>query len=219
MHRILIVLSYVVFISYINGASFKSRTSIHRDAIEFANLAETFWASKPDEFNKIESFIHCKVLETCCEEKQRKEAIPLVISELPDDKNRFLEIVGSCINSTEQNGGDKWCRTYSQEIISPRVLWSNFQVRYFLQLMMEFLIKLGEIGAGREKVCDDEEMYAIRCLSNKKLIQRCVSKGLRDLMKRFDRKPYKNLVMETKQALSNINQKWSEISIKNGKTN
>ncbi|CAF0829027.1 unnamed protein product [Adineta steineri] len=219
MHRILIVLSYVICISYINGASFQLPTTIDNDATEFADLLEKFWNSKPGEINKVQPFIYCKVLETCCEEKQREEAIPLFFPAFSGDKNRFLEIVGSCINSTEQNGGDKWCRTYSQEIISPWDLQSNLQVEQFEQLLDKFDKKVNIFDVSTTELCDDEEKYAFMCQSNKKLIQRCIHKLLRNTIKRFGYKSYKKLVMENKQAIIDIYQEWSAVSIKNEETN
>ncbi|CAF1180142.1 unnamed protein product [Adineta steineri] len=221
MHRILLILSYVVFISYINGASSRSRTSVKRDAIELADLYGKFWASKPAVFNKVEPFIYCRVLETCCEEKQRQEAIPLSFftSFGTDDRDRFLEIVGSCVNSTEQNGGDKWCQTYSQEVISSEDLRSNAHATQFAQLAMPFLQKLSRFEAGASDSCDNEEKYAMMCLSNKKLTQRCVHKTLKDLIKQFGYKSYKKLLTENKQALIDISQQWFTRSIKDEETN
>ncbi|CAF0872286.1 unnamed protein product [Adineta steineri] len=221
MHRILIVLSYVIFISYINGASFQLPASTDSDAVELSNLVEKFWSSKPVEINKVDPVIYCKVVETCCEENQRQEAIPLFFSESfdTDDKNRFKEIVGSCVNSTVQKGGDKWCQTYSQEMISPWNLRSNSQVMQFRQVMMKLLEKRENIDNNTPDICDDEEKYAVMCLTNKKLTQRCVHKMLKDLIKRLGYKSYEELVMKYKQALIDINQEWSTISIKNGETN
>ncbi|CAF1394375.1 unnamed protein product [Adineta steineri] len=205
----------------INGASLQLSTSIDSDAVELSNLVEKFWSSKPAEINKVQPFIYCKVLDTCCEEKQRQEAIPLFFTASfdIDDRNRFLETVGSCVNSTEQNGGDKWCQTYSQEMISPWNLRSNPQAVQFKQVMMKLLEKLENIDPNAPDICDDEEKYAFMCLTNKKLTQRCVHKMLKDLIKRLGYKSFEELVMKYKQALIDINQEWSTISIKNGETN
>ncbi|CAF3875015.1 unnamed protein product [Adineta steineri] len=217
MHHILIVFSYVIFISSINGASLQLSTSIDSDAVELSNLVEKFWSSKPAEINKVQPFIYCKVLDTCCEEKQRQEAIPLFFTASfdIDDRNRFQEIVGSCVNSTEQNGRDKWCQTYSQEMISPWDLRSNSKVIQFGQLLMKFDKKITIFDMGTTEVCDDEEKYAFMCQSNKKSIQKCVGKLLQNAIKRFDHKTYEELVMENKQALIDINEEWSAISTKN----
>ncbi|CAF3725268.1 unnamed protein product [Adineta steineri] len=201
----------------VNGASVQLATSIDSDAIELADLMGKFWSSKPAEISKTEPFIYCKVLETCCKEENREEAVPLVFSGLLDDKNRLLEIVGSCVNSTEQNGGNKWCDTYSQEIILPWDLRSNFQIEQFGQLLVKFDKKISIFEVGAE-VCDDEEKYAFMCQSNKKIVQRCFHKLLQNAIKQFGYKSYEELVMEDKQALIDINQEWSAVSVKNEKT-
>ncbi|CAF0829059.1 unnamed protein product [Adineta steineri] len=221
MHRILIVLSYVIFISFISGASFKSRTSSDSDAIELTDLWEKLWASKPAEYNEIEPFIYCKPIETCCEGKQRQKTILMSLFNTFDFNkiNRFRKIIGSCVNSTEQNEVDKWCQTFSQETIELQDPEINYQVRQFEQLTMEFLEKLEKIDDDVADLCGNETTYAFMCLSDKKVIQRCFRKLLRNAIKRLGYKSYRKLIMEIKQALIDINQKWSEISIKNEETN
>lgn len=222
MHRFLITLAYIIFVSNINGDGIQSPTSIDEDAIEFAGLIAKFWSLKPAVFQKLEPFIYCQVIEECCGDEQHSQAIPLWFpSSYNDDiKSHFVEVINECVNSTTLNEANQWCSSFRQSIISSKVFDQDPNAKRFKTMIAKYKNELRRVFGQIYITCNNEEIYAFLCLSNKKLIETCAGKilGNRHSLFSFSYQYYEEYITKGKQILIDVNQELSQMSFKNTNT-
>ncbi|CAF3895380.1 unnamed protein product [Rotaria sp. Silwood1] len=81
----------------------KRQAFINKDAIQMAGLVARCWSLKSDGLSKKGSFAYCNVIEKCCSDEHRSQAISLFASDLKlgDNKAALSELIDTkCINST-----------------------------------------------------------------------------------------------------------------------
>jgi hypothetical protein len=104
MHRSVVALFSIIFVVDIHEAFLKTPASINKDAIEMAQLAEKLWSFKPDILNHARNLTYCPIIDQCCDEEDRSEAIslmnPFEYRALTDDLENVME---RCMNTTKSN--------------------------------------------------------------------------------------------------------------------
>jgi hypothetical protein len=218
MNRIFISLFCISFFVDINGASIEQTVSINEDAIEIGELTEKLWSLKPAVLNNRKPLIYCQIIDKCCNDEDRDEAISLM-SQFMDGtgKTRFVQIINTCMHSTNSNEGNQLCQTVVQSIIPSRIPYQNSNVEKYFDILSRSNRQLGGFFNHIISSCNSEELHALFCLSNKKLVENCAGKILQKIYD-DDYENYQTIMLNTKRVLTDLNQQLSKAFIKNANT-
>jgi len=217
MHRVFDTLFCIIFVISINGVWLKPPASIDTDAIELTQLMEKFWSLKPIIFKRTRPWVYCQVIDKCCEDEDRSEAVSL-ISQYLDGTNRyrFIEVIITCMSSSTLNKADQLCSSIFESIIPARITYQNSDVKKYIRIIRKYKKELDNIFDQILSTCNSEEVHAFFCLSNKKLMETCVVKILQKLYDDDDDdKNDQDFIVNTKQLLIDLNQQLSEAFIEN----
>jgi hypothetical protein len=218
MYSIVIALIFINFVGDINGALLKSPASIDEDAVELAQLIQKLWSFRPALLQRTKPVVYCEFIDECCATEDRLEAISL-IGQYSSSYARyhFNQIMATCMNSTRLQRENPFCSSFSGSIISQRMAYQNADVKKYIDVIdnheKDFLKMFFRITS----TCNGEQMHALLCSTNKKLIQTCAGKLLQDIYDRNDYKNYQEIARKTNKGLVHIIQELSEIFTKNTK--
>jgi hypothetical protein len=216
MYRFITALFCMIFLSGINGAWLTLPTSVDEDAITLTRLAEEFWSLKPAVFQNKGPLVLCQVIDECCATDDRAKAVSLMVSSITDEnrsRNRYARILNTCINSTDQSCPPLF------NLISPSItLQEKSDIKQHRRIIMNYDTKLNDLINRVNESCNNEEIHALLCLSDTKLVKTCINKILRSIYDVDGYKVYHEYVVETKQTLIDVNQQLSELFIKNTNT-
>ncbi len=215
MNLMFVILVYITFVVDINGAWLKQPTSINNDAVELTQLSEKSWSLKPAIIMRAEPFIYCQVIDKCCEDEDRVEAVSLMHQRIQHaEEDRFVKLMHMCMNSSTSNKENQKCSSVVQSMISPETLFKDSDVRKYFSLIDHHNKELEHYFDLFPSSCNSEEVHAFTCLSNKKLIKKCVSKVLQNIYNN-DYKNYQKTIVNIKKMLIILNQQLSEAFTKN----
>jgi hypothetical protein len=222
MHRILLVLFCIIFVVVgINGVWIKLVPSVNEDAIELAQLAEQFWSLKPAVFQRKGPLVLCQFIDECCSTENRFQAISFIVSSIANEyrnKNRYARVLNSCINSTAMEKANQSCPLLNQ-IISPSITQEDkFDIIQHRRVIVNYYTQLNNLTNHVYESCNNEEIHALLCLSNTKLIRSCVNKILQEIYDDNGYDGYQEFIIETKKILIDLNQQLSSLSMKNKNT-
>lgn len=215
MSYILVTLLYIIFVVGINGAWLKESGSTNEDAIELTELIVKLWSLKPDVMKRARPLVYCRIINECCDDEERSEAISLmgqVIHGTPE--YHFAEIMLTCINSTTANQANELCSSIVDSIISMRMASKYSNMKKYFDITNKYDKELNNLVNYILSTCNSEEIHAFFCLSNKKLMEICSGRVLQTIYD-DDYKNYQETITNTKQILINLNQQLSRAFIKN----
>jgi hypothetical protein len=217
MHLLLIAL----FCIGVNTAGLKRPTSMYKDAIELTRLYEEYWSFQPAILKKTVPLIYCHAIDDCCGIEQRSQAISLLHSMKNNISatHLFTEVILTCIDLSSLHQTDQGCSNFLESIISPWIVDNNPDVIQYYSVIDKYDAELTNFYKRMKSTCNKEEYHAFSCLSNKTLTETCTGKTLRKMHDKNGYKAYRQFMMKTKQALTNINQQLSELFIKNTNVN
>jgi len=213
MHRILIALSCIIFVIGINGASIELPSLIDEDAVEMAGLMEKCWSLKPAALQQMKPLAYCKVIDKCCLDEHHVQATSRFFPFLKDrhTETRFNELIGTCINSTAHHKADQWCQTFRSEITERWEARANPDVKQFSMAIAKYRRELMQLFNAIDDVCNDEEIHAVICLSNKELMPTCAGKILRKLNDINGYEVYQKIIVQYKTMFIDVHQKLSKM--------
>ena len=204
MHRILVALFCVFFVVGTNGASLKLATSIDENGIILAEMIEKLSSSNSlIDFNK-RPYAICRFIDNCCDGGERLKTIPLFISAIktnPGSMN-FPEIINTCTGSTTLNKTYQTCPSAQQFSAIPEFQLDNRLNEEFSSIMNKYREELGKFWHYTFASCNDYELQAFLCLSNKKLLSSCTAKVLQQINDNDGYKAYHKFMKRTKEALT-----------------
>ncbi len=218
MHLILLLWFFTIFMGGINGASLKHPVSIDENAIELTQLTEKFWSLKPDILKRTKPVVYCQIIDQCCDGEDRLEAVSLISQYIDGtDKYSLAEVLLTCMNSTTANKADQLCSSIIESIIPLRIMYQNSDVQKYINITSKYDKLLNNILDYILSTCNSEEIYALLCLSNEKLVEKCTGKILQKI---YDDhyESYEAVMVYTKQVLIDLNQQLSEAFIPNTNT-
>ena len=195
----------------IEGASRKTPASINKDAIKLAQLAEKIWSLKPAILKQGRPLIYCEVMNKCCEEEDRSKAISFLDASNDLDFDGFENVMKQCMNTTTSNKGNQLCTAVIESIVPPWIIYRNANMGTYMGTMNRYIDIIDKYVKNLDKsdewalVCNGEEMHALLCLSNTKLVESCVGKMLQQLFD-SDYKNYEKTIKDMKQILTKANQ-------------
>ncbi|CAF5105272.1 unnamed protein product, partial [Rotaria sp. Silwood1] len=194
MHWIFASLSCIIFAISIHGTTVKRQAFINKDAIQMAGLVEKCWSLKPDGLSKKGPLAYCNVIEKCCSNEHRSQAISISASilKLNDDDAALSEFIDTkCINSTTFDNENQWCSSFrllvNDNILSERDVEDPDVEKYRTELQ-KYAQEASELLENALSTCTGEELYSFMCLSNKNLMKTCAGKLLQKL---YDYNGYK----------------------------
>lgn len=218
MNLIFVTLFCISFFIGINGASIEQPVSMNEDAIEIAELTEKLWSLKPAVLNNRRPLIYCQIIDKCCGDEDREEAIS-IMSQFMDGtgKNRFVQIMDKCMHSTDSTETNQLCPAVVQSFIPSRIAYRRSTIEKYFDILSRYNRQLGDFYDHITSSCNSEELHALFCLSNKKLVERCTDKILQKI---YDNnyENYETITMNTKRVLTDINQQISKVFTKNANT-
>ncbi len=209
MHSMFAILFCFAIVVGINGAWLKQPASINKDAVELTQLLEKLWSLKPDILNRLKPFVYCEIMDKCCEDKDRVEAISIMSQYIINtDDGRFEQIMQTCMNSSTSNMPDHVCSSIVKSIVSIETVYRDSNVRKYLDIIDRHGIGLSGIIDQIQLTCNSEEFHAFACLSNKKLMEKCANKVLQKIYN-LDYKNYQKIIENAKQLMTEVNQQIS----------
>lgn len=215
MYRVLIVLLCIIFVNEINGVSLRQWISIDEDTIELTELIGKFWSLKPNTLKRTKPLIYCRMIDTCCDEEDRLEAISSMSDFIHGNGEiYFAEIMLTCLNSTVSNHPDSLCSSVVDSILSLRMASKYSDVKKYLDITSKYDKDIKNLINSILSTCNNEEIHSFFCLSQKKLMETCMNKVLQRIYN-DNHVTYEDIIINTKQILFNLNQQLSQIFIKN----
>jgi len=217
MHPIVVALFCIIFVVGAHGAAHKTPTSIDKDATELAQLAEKIWSFKPAILKRLKPLAYCQVIDQCCENEQRSEAISLfdqVMSNIYPD--RLENLMEECVDTTTSNKEKQLCPGIIESIRPWWIIGRNPDAKKYRNIFMNYLMNI----TGFDNIkgdCNSEEIHAFVCSSNTKLVKSCAGKILQEIYDN-DYKNYPKTIKSLKQLLINANQELSKEFIEKTKT-
>jgi hypothetical protein len=215
MYRALGVFFCIIFVVGINGAWIKQPASIDENAVELTQLTEKFWSLKPTIFKRTKPVVYCQIIDQCCDDEDRLEAVSLMSQYIDGtDRYSFAEVLLTCMNSTTAHEENQLCSSIIESIIPLRITYQNSDVQKYIHITNKYDKLLDNLLDYILSTCNSEEIYALLCLSNEKLVKTCAGRILQNI---YDDhyKSYEAVVMYTKQVLIDLNQQLSEALITN----
>ncbi|CAF1355408.1 unnamed protein product [Didymodactylos carnosus] len=201
-----------------NGASVALSTSIDEDAIQVTLLMRQHWSLRPAIIRNSRPFAICKFIDDCCGNEERLKAIPLMISSLRRHHNpTFPDVINTCTDSTVLDKTDQSCPALEQFNSLPLGYAINDPALHrYEKLIMNYGEKILPIEQLLERMknsCNDYEIHAFLCSSDKKLIESCIGKALQELHDDKGYEDYYEFIIKTKQILSDLNKELIKTSV------
>jgi hypothetical protein len=208
----------ISFIIGINGASIEQAVSINERAIEIAELVQKVWALKPAALNYRKPLVYCQVIDKCCTDEDRTEAISL-LSQFMDGtgKARFDQVMDTCMHSTDSSETNPSCSAVVKSMAPSRISYRRSSVEKYFDILSRFNQQLTGFFENVMSSCTSEELHALFCLSNKELVESCTGKILQKIYD-DDYENYQTITEDTKRALMDLNQQISKAFNKNAYT-
>jgi hypothetical protein len=221
MHCTLIVFVCITFIVGIEGAWIKVPILVDEDAVELTRLAEEFWSLKPAVFQRKGPLVLCEFIDKCCAVEDRFQAISLMVISIANEyrsQNHYATVINTCMNSTVLKQANQSCSSL-QKLISPSIMKQDKSiVTEYIGILLDYFTELNNLAKHIHKSCNDEEIHALLCLSNTKLVTACAGKILHKIYDYNGDPTYQEFVAETKQTLIDLNQQLSDLSATNADT-
>jgi hypothetical protein len=191
-------------------ARLKQPASINKDSTEITQLLEKIWSRKPDPLNRAEPLIYCAVMDKCCEDKDRVEAISLMNQySINSDGDRFLQIMQGCMNSSNSKKEDHVCSSVVKSKFSTEAIFNDNNVRIYMDIINHRVTGLNQFVDEISSTCNNKELHAFICLSNNKLMQKCIVKVLQKTYD-GDYKNYQTNIEGLKEMMISANEQISE---------
>ena len=204
MHSMFTILFCIGIIVGINCARLKQPASINKDSTEIAQLLEKIWSKKPDVLNYADPIIYCAIIDKCCEDKDRVEAASLMNS----DGTRFEQIMQGCMNSSNSKKADHACSSVVKSPVSTETLFNDKNVQKYMNITNRST-GLNKMVDEMSSACNSEELHAFMCLSNTKLMQKCIVKVLQENYD-SDYKNYQTNIKALKEMMISANEHLSK---------
>jgi hypothetical protein len=202
----------------INGAWLKQPASINQDAVELAQLTQTFWSLAPAAMKRAKPLVYCQIIDQCCNDEDRTEAVSLIGQSIDGtDEGRFVQTMQKCMNSTNSNEGNQLCPSIVQSISQSYIFRKHPDVKKFFNILDQYDKPIAIVFDPVGSVCNSEEIHSLICSSKITFAEKCISKALRKI---YDNKShdYQKNVLDAKQAFTTINQQLSKAFISNANT-
>ncbi|CAF1072818.1 unnamed protein product [Adineta steineri] len=214
MYRGPVILFFMVFIVSINGVSIKPVSSTDNDAIELAQLAEKIWSLKPAALQTKGPLVICQFIDKYCTNENRFQAISSMVSSIVNEyrsKHRYARVLNKCISKTVLEETKQSCPIL-QQLISPTITQQDkFNIIQYQRVLMSYFTELNILISHVQTSCNDEEIHGFLCSSNMTLITTCTNKILREI---YNDNNYEEVIIKTKQALTDLNQELLSLYIK-----
>ena len=218
MYCILIVFFCINFVAGINVASLKPSTSIDKHATELAELIIETWSYRPALLRRTKPEVFCPIIDECCEDEDRLEAISLFGRYSYGFSRYYLnKIMETCMNTTSSIKGKQYCSSFQERIISQRIAYEDSVVKQYMDIIDFYEKDLLKMHYRISSSCNSQQIHALVCSSNPKLVEKCTEKMLHEIYDHHDYKNSQKIAMKIKQVLIELNQKLSEKFIKNMK--
>jgi hypothetical protein len=213
MNFVFVILFCIVFGSIINEGWI---ISIDEDATELTRLFEEFWSFKPDVLKEEGPLAICQFIDQCCKDEDRSRAISALIDSM--DKVNINEdynnrIINECINTTDLKESIQSCPSI-RHILYPVITQQDSLDGIEYAIFMNYTATVGKLANHEDGFCNNEEIYAVLCSSNVKLITSCFTKSLQNIYDENDYEVYRRFVMEAKQNFTDANQQLFQLEMK-----
>jgi len=221
MHRIFVVLSFIISAVVINGVLVKLPTSAREDTDELTQLAEKFLSLKPVVFQNKGPLVLCQFIDKCCAAEDRFQAISSMVFSIVNEyksKNRYGKVINKCINSTNLQKASQSCPSLHKLLYPLITKQDRSIIAQYMRRVMIYFTELNKLITNVYEYCNDEEIHALLCLSNTKLVKTCVIKILQAKYDNDGNEVYQKFIVETKQLLMNLNQELFQLVGKNTNT-
>jgi hypothetical protein len=150
-------------------------------------------------------------MDKCCEDKDRVEAVSLIGQyTIRTDGDRFVQIMQTCMNLSTSNKADHVCSSIVKSIVPTEIVFKDSNARKYFNIIDHHGTVLNDFIDRMHLACNSEELHAFICLSNKKLMQKCINKVLQKIYN-DDYKNYQKIIENTKQVMIAANQQISKI--------
>jgi hypothetical protein len=213
MYCILIVFFCIADIS---GTSLKPSTSIDKHATELAELIIETWSYRPALLRRTKPEVFCSIIDECCENEDRVEAISLIgLYSYGFARYHLNKVMKTCMNSTSSTKGKQYCSSFQEIIISQRTAYEDSVVKQYIDIIDSYEKDLLKMYFRISSSCNSQQIHALVCSSNPKLVEKCAEKMLHEIYDHHDYKNSQEIAMKIKQVLIELNQKLSEKLIKN----
>jgi hypothetical protein len=212
MRCILISLFCIIFVVGSKGAWLKIPILFDDEAAELTRLGEKFWSLKPAVYQSEGPLVLCQFIDECCAVEDRLKAISLMVTSIINEyhqKNRYASVINACMNSTPS------CPSL-HKLISPSIMkHDRSNVVPYITIILDYFTKLNNLLNNMNEYCNDEEIHALLCLSNTKLVKICAGKILQGIYDNNGYQVYQEFIVETKETLINLNEELSELFVTN----
>lgn len=210
MHRIFVVLFYIIFAVGIKGAWIELSTSIDEDAVELTQLTETFWSLKPAVFQKKGPLVLCQFIDECCTTENRLQAISSMVYSIVHEyrnKNRYNQVINKCISSIDSKEVNQSCLSLNKLLFPIITEQDKSMIKQHRKIIMNYFLELNNLVTYVNEKCNNEEIHALLCSSNTKLVKTCASKILQVIYNEDGYEIYQEFLTKTKQILVDLNQR------------
>jgi hypothetical protein len=213
-----ILLFCIVLGNIINGGWIREQISVDEDATELSRLFNELWSLKPDVFYEEGPFVICQFIDQCCKkEEDRSRAISALIdwfkSAIPSDDS-VNKIINECVNTTDLKESIESCPPI-RHILYPVITekdHSNF-IDYE-RIFINNTLGTGKSTNNEDRLCNKEELHALLCSSDTKLVKNCFRKELQNFYDKNGYESYRESVIELKQKFTTAYQQLFQLEMK-----
>ena len=205
MYRVLAVSIYIIFVVGINGASIESPTSIDENAIELTQLIVKALSKMPDILRKTEPFAYCQVIDKCCGDEDRSKVMSLLEDRHGrNNRFRFHEIMKTCMKTNTSPKTEQFCSSFEQSIILTHTVSEDPEVEQYGIKISKHSNELRSMLHHIISTCNGEQIHAVFCTSNNKLLETCFGSILQEIYDENGDEFYQQDYTAIKQALIDL---------------